>query len=377
MRQVPVLLDGYFLGKPYGFGRYAGELLHALTAHPDGFPVALAVPRDRMDAVVGSWVDRVEVIPVRPGPLPLWEQVLLPATARRVGAGLTHSLYNTGPWSSFGSPTVLTVHDLMFLGGNTSPPGTKRWAAHLYAQRAFGRSARTARALVAVSDHTRSQLGALGLASTVVPNSVDLFATTTVAEPARWTEGGPWFLHRGGSAEHRNTARVIQAFTAAGRRTGPDHRLLVLGLAPDEREQFAGLDLAAVDFLPRVTDGQLVTLYRGATGVVATSIEEGFGLPLIEGFAFDAPVISSTRPPMAEIAGDAALLVDPLQVDQIAGAIHTLMTEPACRTELVTRGRVRRQDFGSQRLAEGMTAVYRQALAGGPAAHPVRRPSVR
>ena len=372
MAAVDVLLDGYFVGKPYGFGRYVDESLHALAAREQDLTIGLAVPRSRVDEVPASVRERILLVPAPDAPLPAWEQVVLPRTARRLSAGVTHSMYNTGPVLA-GRAGILTVHDLFFLQPRPAGLGLKPSVAHLYAKTAFARSARAARALIAVSGTTRDALAGLGLPSSVVPHSVDHFASTTIPEPTSWTEGSSYLLHRGGTAPHRNTRRVVQAFNGASRRTGTGHRLLVMGVPEQDQQQFADLDLTAVSFVPRLTDGQLVTLYRSARGVVAASLQEGFGLPIIEAFAFGAPVIAADRAPMNEIAGDAALLVDPESVPDIEEAVARLMTDDELVEELRALGTARRSAFSHQALSDGLLAVYRTVLDDQPA----RRPSAR
>ena len=103
---------------------------------------------------------------------------------------------------------------------------------------------------------------------------------------------------------------------------------------------------------------RLAALYAGSACVVATSLQEGFGLPIIEGFGFGVPVITSAIDPMAEVAGDAALLVDPCSIGDIADAIVSVVSDPALARSLVARGRVRMGVFASARVAERMIDIY-------------------
>jgi glycosyltransferase involved in cell wall biosynthesis len=92
---------------------------------------------------------------------------------------------------------------------------------------------------------------------------------------------------------------------------------------------------------------------------VATSLQEGFGLPIIEGFGFGAPVITSNLNPMMEVAGNAALFVDPYSVPDIARAMVSIMSDPALAQALIALGYARLELFGSTRVAEQMLEIYR------------------
>lgn len=122
-----------------------------------------------------------------------------------------------------------------------------------------------------------------------------------------------------------------------------------------------------VRFLGAVSEAQLVALYRSAVYEVHPSTFEGLGLPLIEAFQYDLPVLSSTAACKPEVVGDAAILFDPLRVEDIARAIRAVETNPALLEDLRTRGRLRIvQDFPDPaKMAKMFLTVYRKA-AGAP-----------
>ena len=107
-----------------------------------------------------------------------------------------------------------------------------------------------------------------------------------------------------------------------------------------------------------MTDQELATLYSESACVVATSLEEGFCLPIIEGFGFGVPVITSNVDPMKEIAGAAAILVNPTSVAEIGRAMASAVADAALARSLVERGHDRMREFSSIRVAEQMIGVY-------------------
>lgn len=107
---------------------------------------------------------------------------------------------------------------------------------------------------------------------------------------------------------------------------------------------------------------RLIALMRGARGVLFPSLYEGFGLPVLEAMVAGAPVLTSNVSSLPEIAGDAALLVDPNDVDSIAAAIRQLDNDDdLCRT-LVERGRERAKQFSPERYEERLAKLYRRVM---------------
>ena len=103
----------------------------------------------------------------------------------------------------------------------------------------------------------------------------------------------------------------------------------------------------------------LMTLIRGARAVVFPSLYEGFGLPVLESMVLGTPVVTSRKSSIPEVAGDAALLVDPYSTDEIAAAIRTIVNDADLRAELSQRGRMQAANFSIDRYRERVGALYR------------------
>jgi glycosyltransferase involved in cell wall biosynthesis len=139
---------------------------------------------------------------------------------------------------------------------------------------------------------------------------------------------------------------------------------------------------AAVAFPGYVDDSDLEGLYAAASVFVFPSLNEGFGMPVLEAMGRGLPVVTSAVSSLPEVAGDAALLVDPTSVEDVAGATTRVLTDPALRDQLVAAGRRRPAQFTWVRAAEGTLATWHRALAQGPAprraaAYPAVRESGR
>jgi len=352
-----VLVDGFFLGKPYGFGRFADELCRALGSASSEIELIVAVP-NRIDVGSLPAYRNLRWQLMRDANFMIWEQLLIPCLARRLGCGVIHFPYNTRAVWSRGLRVVTTVHDVIFLAEPISLRQPKTWFVQQYAKHVFKAATGRSDALVSVSDTTRRSLETFGLQAMTVYNTVDGFRA---ALPKLCTNAAkPYFLHRGGYLPHRNTARVIQAFLKVRQRL-PDMTLKIVG-APEGADRWGTHGELSIEYLPWLSDKELAERYAGSACVIAASLKEGFGLPVIEGFAFGAPVITSDVDPMREVAGGAAILVDPYDSEALQEAMVLIVTNNALARSLVEKGYARLTAFSGARVAERMIEIYRSCL---------------
>lgn len=171
-----------------------------------------------------------------------------------------------------------------------------------------------------------------------------------------------FFLFAGVLKERKNVAGIIKAF-ALFAKSNSTHELLIAGkqggayaesLLNLVRELGVG---KRVHFLGYVTDAELSYLYSKATALVFPSFIEGFGMPVLEAMHAGLPVITSNRGALAEVAGDAALLVDPAHPEDIAIAMNRLAEDAKLREELIEKGRVRAGQFSWKKTAQELLEV--------------------
>jgi glycosyltransferase involved in cell wall biosynthesis len=236
-------------------------------------------------------------------------------------------------------PTVLTVHDLAIL---RSPEAFPRWH-RLYGRAGLRKVLRSADAIVAVSELTRDEIvelvGVPGERIRVVPNGVD--AVFTADGPA---EPGDYVLAVATLEPRKNLERTVDAARLAG------VELRVVGA-----RGWGGI--AVPGWVGEIPDSELAALYRGARAVLYPSLYEGFGLPVLEAMACGTPVVTSRGTAMEEVAGGAAVLVGPLDVDSIAAGIGEA---EARRGELVPLGLARAREFTWERAADGVEALWKE-----------------
>jgi len=302
------------------------------------------------------------------------------------GTDLAHWTYPL-PVKMPGAANVYTLHDLVPLRLPYTTADRKKTYLAL-----CQRIAREADHILTVSEHSRADIiRILGVEESRVTNlyqSTDIAAQIEGVPPeqiAREVEGllgvemRGYYLFFGALEPKKNLARLLEAHLASG----SPHPLVIVG-APgwgSERdikllEQLAELDqqnrIKWLGYLPRQT---LATVIAGARAVVFPSLYEGFGLPVLEAMALGTPVITSNTSSLPEVAGDAALQVDPLQVRSIARAINMIDGDDGAVTDLSRRGLAQAERFSAaayrQRLAEFYGTLGLACAESGPApAHP-------
>ena len=209
---------------------------------------------------------------------------------------------------------------------------------------------------------------------TVVHNGVgDHFVpidtTWAQAEVARrFGIHGPYLLYTGKLESRKNIVRLLEAFKAFREETRDP---VTLALAGRRTPMSEGIDEAldrlclrdAVAELGHLDIAELPLLYSAATMFVFPSLWEGFGIPVIEAMACGTPVLTSNLSSLPEVAGDAAVLVDPYKVDDIAGGILRLWRDGDLRDQLRQRGLARTSSFSWDETARKTMAVYRDVHA--------------
>jgi glycosyltransferase involved in cell wall biosynthesis len=236
-------------------------------------------------------------------------------------------------------PTVLTVHDLAIL---RAPEVFPRWH-RLYGRAGLVRVLRAADAVVAVSEFSRDETVELAQVPAerirVVPHGVD-----PVFTPNGPHADGEYVLAVATLEPRKNLGRAVEAAREAG------VELRVVGA-----RGWGGVDVDG--WVGEIPDAQLAALYRGAGCVLYPSLYEGFGLPVLEAMACGTPVVTSAATAMEEVAGRAAVLVDPLDVASIAGGIRDALGR---RDELAAAGRARAAEFTWQRTADAVVELWNE-----------------
>ncbi len=278
---------------------------------------------------------------------------------------LFHSTDSTAP-RLLGIPTVVTVHDLAF----ARFPETVKGMNRLYLSRMVEASVDRAAAVIADSEFTKSEvLSLLHLAANrvrVIHLGVEAVFQpapegTPPPRPFGWSE--PYILAVGTLEPRKNLGMLLDAF-AMVRGQLPGHRLVIVGSADfgagplSARLRALGLG-SAVRLVGSISDADLAAVYRAAEFLVYPSKYEGFGLPPLEAMACGTPVLAARAASIPEVAGDAALLFDPDNTEELAAKMAYLAGAAARRQEMRSKGLERAAAFRWETAARSTREVYR------------------
>lgn len=361
-----LLIDGYYLDKPRGMGRYLQELLFAVaTFAPKIYSISVLIPSDISEDLL-ILPEKINYIRKKRFPFPVWEQFSLPFSVAAGNYDVVHFPYNTMPVvmnlpllrCAFRALRVVTVHDMIFFENLSGSNFYQGWG-NRYRKFNVRRLTDYKTKLVTVSHFSAEEIKSkIAMVAQVIYTPVertcpDEFGKRSVIE--KWVGKQQYLLHIGGVSPHKNSDLCIKAFINAKL---PDWKLMVLGMPADCHLAQLHAGNEAVTFPGWVSDHEMRALLGHAGGVLFPSRIEGYGLPIVEAFASGIPLLTSDCPPMNELADNAAILVNPDSLDEMTKGIFTLVNDESTRNLLVERGRLRMAGITSEKMAYKLLAIY-------------------
>ncbi len=361
-----------------GIGRYTRELLRAMARADleNGYRLFYAsrtVPHPLPPLPANFHITRLPFHDIWLARVWQRAQAPLPADWITGPIDLFHSPDFTLPPVRRGTRTLLTVHDLSFVRDpDSAAPGLRG-----YLEVVVPRSVARADHILADSAATREDL--IELYKTP-PSKVSVLycgidaafrpmkdAQTLAAVRARYGLGSaPFILAVSTLQPRKNYVRLIQAFASLPTQ---ETNLVIAGgkgwLFETIFSEVERLRLRQRVIFPGfVADGDLPALYSAARLLAYPSLYEGFGLPMLEAMACGTPVVASTASCLPEVAGDAALLVSPTDVEALAAALDRVLSDEALRADLIAKGYTRVGQFSWDQSAKQLLGVYYKVVAG-------------
>ena len=355
-------------GRVSGVGYYTTRLMESLArmAGNGSLDRLVVLSNRRVEKPEGGCVDVCET--GRCAVRSVWMQFVLPRILRRLRPQLVHYTNYLAPIATQ-VPYVVSIHDMSL----TILPGSHTLKKRLLTSALVPTVARRARLVLTPSESSRRDVIALlGIDSgrvRVVPYA-PACATKPVQDAQHLARAykvrPPYFLYVGTLEPRKNLLRSLRAFSAVSS-SFPDHRFVIVGqkgwkYAAILREASRGILEGRVLVLGYVPETDLPALYTHATAFVYPSLYEGFGLPVLEAMACGTPVLTSDTSSLAEVASDAALLVDPEDEAAIAEGLRRLAAEERLRRELARRGMARAATFSWERTARETLSAYQEAV---------------
>jgi glycosyltransferase involved in cell wall biosynthesis len=375
---VKIGIDCQFCGIATGIGQYTYHLVTGLSKciSPETKLTAL-VARDRVDAVSAP---AAKLTTVPPANRLVWANAYAPWVIHREHLDLYHALDNLSLplfWPKGKTRYVLTVHDLIPL---LFPAGVKKHHAY-YFRLAMGRLLKLADAVIVDSAYTRDRIRERFDVSaekvSVVYPGVDTARFKPVPDTsmmrgirARYAIGdNPYLLFVGNVEPRKNLSAIISAYAEMlnSRDLHPRPRLVIAGsdsgLCNDVFALPGRLGISHdVRFIGPVSDEELPLLYAGASLFLFPSLHEGFGLPVLEAMASGTPVITSNVTSLPEIAGHAAIVIDPSSTRDLSDAMARVLKDEVLAESLRKRGLERARHFSWAETARRTLQVYERVL---------------
>lgn len=368
-----------------GIGRYAYELARRLSRAPSVTELRYLAMLNWVDAgqdILGTPLPGLVARPWVAAPrrwLATQTWAIAPydfvseRVRRRLLSGARGAVYHSPNYflSPYDGPSVATVHDLSV----TRFPETHPIARRRYFDRAFERSLQRASLLITVSETVRQELIAdYGLSPDrvrAVLNGVDAsFRPMDVSETASLMQKhglvhGGYTLSVATMEPRKKLDRLIMAYAQLPAVLRKMHPLVLIGAtgwlsSPIQILMDQARAQGWLKFLGYVPQQELPALYAGARGYAMTSIYEGFGLPILEAMASGVPVLTSNVSCMPEVAGGAALLAHPDDLDGLREQLHRLLTDDVWRSQAVVNGLRRAGELTWERCLDQTLAVYRE-----------------
>lgn len=361
-----------FRKKKHGMDIVALELIKALQQLDTPHQFFVFVKPDEDNQVIKE-TKNFKIIEVNGGPYPVWEQIKLPAAAKQVKLDVLHCTSNTAPLKS-PVPLVITLHDIIYLEKLNLSQGT--WyqrIGNLYRRWNVPKVVKISKAIATVSNYERNRIiehfslpkdkvstvyNAVG--SHFKPNT-DKSVAKAISEKYKLPEQYMFFL---GNTDPKKNVRGVMAALKILKQQG---KLALPVVMPDLDGDYLRrilAELKATDLLDNIflcgyiPNQELPLIIGNATIFLYPSLRESFGIPLLEAMACGVPVITSNTSSMPEVAGDAALLIDPFKPETLAENIELLLNDAQLRQQLVEKGIDRAKEFSWHNTALQMIKLY-------------------
>ncbi len=355
-----VLIEGRSLANRAGTGTYVLKLIEEILRIDSDSEYFVLVPSEARFTVTARNL-RVIRTPSHGIVNRLYGDLLVRKLTKKHNIQLIHYTKGFGPVIRK-IPTIVTVHDLIPL---TNPEflSTKEkigWRT------SFPRSIRSANRIITVSHFSKDcifqMFPEVKLRTTVIYNGFS--ETKSGSDDNAISVPGRYALFVGRVQERKNVARLLRAFDFVAREI-PDLHLVICGEVPKPQQpQIRNLTKSCIHpgrihMMGYVPSDKLPALYRNALYLVFPSLAEGFGIPVIESQYYGVPVLTSNTTSLPEIAGQAAVYVNPMSVQSIAEGMHALATNANLRKELISLGYKNIERFSWKETAEKTLSVYK------------------
>lgn len=310
------------------------------------------------------------------GPYPTWEQIALPKAVKKYKCDMLHCTSNTAPlWGH--TPQIITLHDIIYLeslnlfGGSAT---AYQKFGNLYRRLVVPKAVKKSLKVVTVSEFERNRINDfMGLNKNLISiyNGVgEHFKVISNSETLalckeKYKLPNKFFFFLGNTDPKKNTPNLLKAFAQFSKNSKEEYKLVMLDFPEETLLQIlSNIDCSHIRdeiiLLGYVPNAELPQIINLSSLFLYPSLRESFGIPILEGMACGVPVITSNSSSMPEVAGDAALLIDPNNYIDIAEGIEKVINNQTLYESLVKKGLSRAAQFSWLEMAKKYLALYNE-----------------
>jgi glycosyltransferase involved in cell wall biosynthesis len=366
-----------FRKKKHGMDMVALELIRNLQQIDHENEYFIFVKPDEDDTVLTE-TKNFKIIKLDGGTYPVWEQFALPRAAKKYGCQILHCTSNTAPVRC-SIPLVTTLHDIIYMESTFA--GILAGSATSYQK--FGNAYRKlivpnvvkkSKKIITVSHFEKDRIGSFfhmkgDSRLTAVYNGVsthfkpvtDTAMLKTVKEKYHLPDN--YFFFLGNTDPKKNTKGTLKAFSDFLKQTGSDYKLVMLDYDRTELEKIL-VEIGDKSLIEKivltgyVVNTDLPAIYCQSSIFLYPSLRESFGIPMLEAMACGVPVITSNTSSMPEVAGDAAVIVNPFKPEEITAAMIRLSNDDHLRAVMTDEGYKQSIKFSWKAMAQDVLKIY-------------------
>ena len=368
-----------FRKKKHGMDMVALELIRNLQEIDHENEYVIFVKPDS-DYKVLQQTPNFKIVQLKSGFYPFWEQISLPKAARKAGCEILHCTSNTAPVNTQ-IPLVVTLHDIIYMESSylriLQGSGTLyQKIGNIYRRLVVPRILKTSRKIITVSHFEKNRIAQFfGISGdnrlTAVYNGVSEHFKPITDQieldrvKTKYNLPEHFFFFLGNTDPKKNTKGALKAFSEFLKISKSDIQLVMLDYDKGELEKLLEeIDdktlIYRIVLTGYVVNTDLPAIYRLSEIFLYPSLRESFGIPMLEAMACGVPVIPSNTSSMPEIAGDAALIIDPFKPEEITAAMIRLINDKDLRTHLILRGYEQAARFSWRSMAQNVLEIYRE-----------------
>jgi glycosyltransferase involved in cell wall biosynthesis len=370
-----------FRKKKHGMDMVALELIRNLQEIDKVNEYFIFVRPDEDRSVIQETAN-FKIVELSASSFPVWEQFALPRAAEKYGCEILHCTSNTAPIFCK-VPSVVTLHDIIYMESSAlniiTGKGTNyQKFGNIYRKLIVPMIMRNSKKIITVSNFEKDCISSFfgfknNTKLTAEYNGVsEYFKPVTDTDylrliKAKYNLPDQFFFFLGNTHPKKNTKGTLKAFSDFLKRTGSSMKLVMLDYDQDELKKLL-VEIGDVNLINKivltgyVANKDLPAIYSLSQLFLYPSLRESFGIPIVEAMACGVPVITSNTSSMPEIAGNAALLVDPYNTEEITSAMIKVYKNEILKNNMIQSGLTRAARFSWRSMAENVLNIYEETL---------------